>query len=65
LTYEFFQDGTATVGITDFAQSELGDVVYVELPEVEFPIFRFSDFLFFGMPSMHRRTIMPSVFTCL
>lgn len=23
----------ATVGITDFAQSELGDVVYVELPE--------------------------------
>ena len=25
---------TATIGITDFAQSELGDVVYVELPEV-------------------------------
>lgn len=24
----------ATVGITDFAQSELGDVVYVELPTV-------------------------------
>jgi glycine cleavage system H protein len=24
----------ATVGITDYAQSELGDVVYVELPEV-------------------------------
>ncbi|HJP13331.1 MAG: glycine cleavage system protein GcvH [Nitrospinota bacterium] len=24
----------AIVGITDFAQSELGDVVYVELPEV-------------------------------
>ncbi len=23
---------TATVGITDFAQSELGDIVYVELP---------------------------------
>jgi glycine cleavage system H protein len=23
----------ATVGITDFAQSELGDIVYVELPE--------------------------------
>ena len=23
----------ATIGITDFAQSELGDVVYVELPE--------------------------------
>ena len=26
------QDGIATVGITDFAQSELGDIVYVELP---------------------------------
>ncbi len=25
---------TATVGITDFAQHELGDVVYVDLPEV-------------------------------
>ena len=25
---------TATVGITDFAQQQLGDVVYVELPEV-------------------------------
>jgi glycine cleavage system H protein len=24
----------ATVGITDFAQNELGDIVYVELPEV-------------------------------
>jgi len=24
----------ATVGITDHAQAELGDVVYVELPEV-------------------------------
>lgn len=27
-------DGTVTVGITDFAQDQLGDVVYVELPEV-------------------------------
>ncbi len=27
-------DGHATIGITDHAQSELGDVVYVELPEV-------------------------------
>ena len=27
-------DGTVTVGITDFAQEQLGDVVYVELPEV-------------------------------
>ncbi len=28
-------DGTARIGITDFAQDELGDVVYVELPDVE------------------------------
>jgi len=26
-------DGVATVGITDYAQSELGDVVFVELPQ--------------------------------
>jgi glycine cleavage system H protein len=26
-------DGTATIGITDFAQSELGDIVFVELPQ--------------------------------
>lgn len=28
------QDGTVTVGISDHAQSSLGDLVYVELPEV-------------------------------
>jgi len=27
-------DGTVTVGITDHAQASLGDLVYVELPEV-------------------------------
>ncbi len=27
-------DGVGRVGITDFAQAQLGDVVYVELPEV-------------------------------
>ncbi|KGM34753.1 glycine cleavage system protein GcvH [Inquilinus limosus] len=27
-------DGTATVGITDHAQATLGDIVFVELPEV-------------------------------
>jgi glycine cleavage system H protein len=26
------EDGTATIGITDHAQDELGDVVFVELP---------------------------------
>lgn len=27
-------DGVATIGITDYAQHSLGDVVYVELPKV-------------------------------
>jgi len=27
-------DGTVTVGITDYAQESLGDIVYVELPEL-------------------------------
>ena len=27
-------DGTALIGISDFAQEQLGEVVYVELPEV-------------------------------
>ena len=28
------EDGSVTIGITDYAQSALGDLVYVELPEV-------------------------------
>jgi glycine cleavage system H protein len=28
------EDDIATVGITDFAQGQLGDIVFVELPEV-------------------------------
>jgi glycine cleavage system H protein len=28
------EDGTAVIGITDFAQSELGDIVYVEVNTV-------------------------------
>jgi len=28
------ETGTVVIGITDYAQGELGDVVYVELPEV-------------------------------
>jgi len=37
-THEWLRDngdGTVTIGITDHAQELLGDVVYVELPEVE------------------------------
>ncbi|AJC96676.1 glycine cleavage system protein GcvH [Staphylococcus hyicus] len=29
------EGNVATVGITDFAQNELGDIVFVELPEVD------------------------------
>ena len=29
-----FEDGTAVVGISDFAQDALGDVVFVNLPQV-------------------------------
>ena len=28
------EGGVATIGITDYAQDALGDIVYVELPEV-------------------------------
>jgi glycine cleavage system H protein len=27
------EDGIATIGITDYAQKELGDIVYVDLPQ--------------------------------
>jgi glycine cleavage system H protein len=30
----FNDDGTATMGITDFAQEQLGDIVYVEFPKI-------------------------------
>lgn len=29
------EDDVATIGITDFAQSQLGDLVHIELPEVD------------------------------
>ena len=29
------EDGVGTVGITDYAQHELGNVVYVDMPEVD------------------------------
>jgi len=34
VTAEGADDNTVQVGITDFAQSQLGDVVFVQLPEV-------------------------------
>ena len=37
-------DNSATVGITDFAQSSLGDIVFVELPEVGSSVTRGDSF---------------------
>jgi len=34
----FAEDGSATVGITDFAQDQLGDLVFVNLPEPGDPV---------------------------
>ncbi|MBV9737631.1 MAG: glycine cleavage system protein GcvH [Candidatus Eremiobacteraeota bacterium] len=34
---------TATIGITDYAQSSLGDIVYVELPKVGTQVAQFSN----------------------
>lgn len=35
--------GDATIGITDYAQSSLGDIVYVELPRVGSTIAQFAN----------------------
>jgi glycine cleavage system H protein len=32
------EDGTVTIGVTDYAQASLGDVVFVELPELDAPV---------------------------
>ena len=40
---EVHGDGTATIGITDFAQEQLGDLVYIEIPEVGTEIFKGED----------------------
>ncbi len=33
-TWVSVEDDKATVGLTDYAQNEMGDIIYVELPEV-------------------------------
>mgnify|MGYP005864779981 CR=1 FL=1 len=40
---EIHGDGTATIGITDFAQEQLGDLVYIEIPEVGSVIIKGED----------------------
>ena len=37
-------DGIATIGITDFAQQSLGDIVFVELPELNSEITKEESF---------------------
>jgi glycine cleavage system H protein len=38
------QDSRATIGITSFAADELGDIVFVELPEVGASVSQFAPF---------------------
>ena len=38
------EDGIAVVGITDYAQDHLGDVVFVELPDVGTEVTQFEPF---------------------
>ena len=32
---EFLEDGSARIGMTDYAQDQMGDLVFVNLPEPE------------------------------
>ena len=38
------EDGRATIGITSFAADELGDIVFIELPEVAATLSQFGTF---------------------
>lgn len=38
------EDNTATIGISEYAQEQLGDLVYIELPEVNDGVGRGDDF---------------------
>jgi len=39
------EDNIATMGITDYAQEALGDVTYVELPEIDTEVEQFEQFV--------------------
>lgn len=39
------EDNVATMGITDYAQSALGDITFVELPEVNSEVEQFEQFV--------------------
>lgn len=38
------EDGIATVGVSDFAQKEMGNITYVDLPEVDDEVVAGEDF---------------------
>lgn len=39
------EEDTATIGITDYAQSALGDITYIELPQVDHDVEQFEQFV--------------------
>lgn len=39
------EDSTATIGITEYAQSALGDITFIELPEVDSEVEQFEQFV--------------------
>ncbi|MEW6087059.1 MAG: glycine cleavage system protein GcvH [bacterium] len=43
-TWVKVEGNLATIGITDYAQSELGEIVFVELPEIESEVEHLTEF---------------------
>lgn len=39
------EDTTATIGITEYAQSALGDITFIELPEIDSEVEQFEQFV--------------------
>ena len=39
------EENTATIGITDYAQSALGDITFIELPEIDSEVEQFEQFV--------------------
>ncbi|OGX24812.1 MAG: glycine cleavage system protein H [Omnitrophica WOR_2 bacterium RIFCSPHIGHO2_02_FULL_48_11] len=40
-----FEDNIVTVGITDYAQSALGDITFIELPDADTEVEQFEEFV--------------------
>ena len=39
------EDNVGTIGITDYAQSQLGDITFVEMPEIDTEVEQFEEFV--------------------